>query len=77
MGKKNPPKTRNESVVASFRLEISPMVSCPFREKMSGWSVKSRYLYDTILCFIDIVRINYARSYNIQIFFLPSYRCDF
>ena len=35
---------------------------------MRGWSVKSRYLYNTILCFINIIRINYTRSYDIQSF---------
>ena len=31
--KKMPPKIHNEYVIASFRSEISPMVSCLFREK--------------------------------------------
>ena len=35
---------------------------------MRGWSVKSRYLYNTILCFINIIRINYTRIYDIQSF---------
>ena len=29
------------------------------------------------MCFIDIIHRNYTRSYNIQIFFLPSCMCDF
>ena len=33
MGKCFSPKTRNESIVASFRFSIFPMVSCPFCEK--------------------------------------------
>ena len=36
--------------------------------KTIGWSVKSRYLYNTILCFINIIRINYTRIYDIQSF---------
>ena len=39
--------------------------------KMGDWGVKSRYLWDTILHFIDIIRINYTRSYNIQSFSYP------
>ena len=33
-----------------------------------GWGVKSKYLYNTILCFIDIIRIINSRIYNIQSF---------
>ena len=33
---------------------------------MKYWSVKSRYLSDSILHFIGIIRRNYTRSYNIQ-----------
>ena len=45
--------------------------------KMRYWSVKSRYLQDIIVRFIDIIRINYSRRYDIQIFSLPSFRCDY
>ena len=33
MGENIPPKMQNESVIASFCQEISPMVSCPFCDK--------------------------------------------
>ena len=33
MGKILPPKMQNDPVIAYVCLEISPMVSCPFREK--------------------------------------------
>ena len=36
MGKKLPPKTRNEFAVASFCSAISPMVSCPFSKKLEA-----------------------------------------
>ena len=34
--------------------------------------MKSRYLYDNILCFIQIIHRNYTRSYDIQIFPYPA-----
>ena len=40
--------------------------------KMRAWSVKSRYLKDTILNFISIICINYTRSYDIQSFYYPD-----
>ena len=48
------------------------MVSCPFREKKGGWSLKSRCIQDNILCFIDIICRNYTRSYDIQSFYYPD-----
>ena len=35
-GKKLQPKTLNESIVASFRFLILPMVSCPFCDKLEA-----------------------------------------
>ena len=37
--------------------------------------MKSRYLEDTILCFIDIIHRSYTRSYDIQIFPHPTVSC--
>ena len=45
--------------------------------KMRGWGVKSRYVQDNILCFIDIIYRDYTRNYDIQSFYLPRCRCDF
>ena len=34
--------------------------------------MKSRYIWDTILLFINIIRRNYTRSYNIHSFSYPD-----
>ena len=64
MGKKMPPKMWNESVVAIFHSEISPIVSRPFREK-ERLECKIRVNFGYYSAFIDIIHINYTRSYVI------------
>ena len=62
---------RNESIIASFYQHLAHGVMSVLW-KMRGWSVKSSYLHYIILCFIDIIRRNYTRSYNIQSFSYPD-----
>ena len=45
--------------------------------EMRGWNLKTRYLLNTILCFIDIICKNYTLSYNILSFSYPAVRVIF
>ena len=73
MGKNLILNTQNDSVIASFSQKYCLSCRVPL-VKMRGWSVKSRFLQDTILYFIDIIYRNYNRSNDTCIFSLPKCR---
>ena len=65
MGKKMKPLMRNDSVIVKFCLEIPPVVSYSFCEN-ERLECEIKVLLGYYSAFLDIIRIKYARRYNIQ-----------
>ena len=61
---------RNDYIIAIFFLAISPLVSCPFvKNERLECEIKVSLGYCS--AFIDIIRRNYNKSYDIQSFSYP------